>query len=118
MKYISKDQTTRHESSPACTAFEYDTGSKDINIARIEINGRYPESGCAVNTLVTEIVYVESGSGVVIVGDENIELATGDVIQIDRGEQVYWEGTLTLIIACTPAWYPEQYQVGPETVVL
>ena len=110
MKYISKDQAARHENSPVCTAFEYDAGSKDINIARIEISGRYPESGCAVNTLVTEIVFVENGSGVIVVNDEHIELSKGDVIHIERNEQVYWEGTLTLIIACTPAWYPEQYE--------
>ncbi len=100
----------KYENGPTCVAFEYETGNPDINIARVEISGRYPETGYAANTAVTELVYVESGTGMVTVEDKHTTLNKGDVVLIEKGEQVYWEGTLTLIIACTPAWYPEQYE--------
>jgi mannose-6-phosphate isomerase-like protein (cupin superfamily) len=112
MKHVSKYQTRKYENSSTCTAFEYETANRNINIARIEITGRYPENGSAINTVATEVVYVEEGAGIVSVNGEQVELRKGDVIHIEKNEQVYWEGTLTLIIACTPAWYPEQYKIA------
>lgn len=110
MNHTAKNQAVEHQNADSCTAFEYETGTPDINIARIEVTGRYPEVGFAVNTKVTELVYVANGSGSVTVDDKHVPLAEGDVVTILLGEQVFWEGNLTLIIACAPAWYTEQYK--------
>lgn len=111
MKYVSAAQAFKFENGLTCTAFEYNTEHTGINIARIEISGRYPDAGSAVNRVVTELVYVESGTGTVAIGDARISLQKGDVISIDPGESASWEGNLTLIIACTPAWSPDQYEM-------
>lgn len=84
---------------------------KKINIARIEITGRYPKRGSAVNKKVKELVYVESGKGLVSVNGVATPLNKGDVVFIEENELVWWEGKMTLIISCAPAWTKDQYEV-------
>jgi len=109
MRFVRASNAKRFKNAETCTAYEYETGSKDINIARIEIRGRYPLEGGAVNNEVSELVYVEQGEGNVSVNGILSGLCTGDVILIEKGEEVLWEGTLDLIISCAPAWTKEQY---------
>ena len=110
MRHVARKEAIEHRNADSCVAFEYDTNTPDINIARIEVKGRYPEVGSMVNTEVTELVYVVKGSGSVVVNGKHVLLAEGDVVSILAGEQVHWEGDMSLIIACSPAWYPEQYE--------
>jgi len=109
MNIVRSNDATRFENAASCVAYEYDTQTSDINIARIEINGRYPVEGSVVNTEVTELVYVESGSGLASVEGETHSIQKGDVISISKEERSSWEGSMTLIIACSPAWTPEQH---------
>lgn len=113
MNVIKKKCASEHSNASTCAAHEYDTGTPDINIARVEVNGRYPENGTAANTNVTELAYVAAGSGVLCCEKVCSELSEGDVVSIAPGEHVYWEGQLTLVMACSPAWYPEQYEQHP-----
>ncbi|HEY0948227.1 MAG TPA: cupin domain-containing protein [Candidatus Paceibacterota bacterium] len=116
MKIIRKNEAGRFENAGTCTAFEYETGGSDINVARIEIRGRYPVEGNAINKAVRELVYVTEGSGVVSVNGIESKLSQGDVVTIEKGEAVFWEGELTLVIACTPAWTPEQYVIDASPI--
>src|SRR4030042_3009590 len=110
MKVVERSQTKEFKNSEVCTAIEYPLGDKDINGAVIELNGRYPDSGRAVNAKCKEMAYVINGSGRVVVEDEEIQLNQGDLILIDAGERYFWEGNMTLFMPCTPAWYPEQHK--------
>ncbi len=112
MKIVRGTDAKRFENASSCTAFEFQTGNQDINLARIEITGRYPLEGSAVNNTVTELVYVEEGEGDVSINNEVASLKKGDVILIEKGERVWWEGGLTLIISCTPAWTSDQYKAA------
>ncbi len=109
MNIVRSTDATRFENAASCIAYEYDTHTPDINIARIEINGRYPLEGRVMNTKVTELVYVEQGSGEVSVEGVSHPIQTGDVLCISKEERTSWEGTMALIIACAPAWTPEQH---------
>ncbi len=109
MKFVQKGSATEYKNAASCIAHEYEMGTPDINIARVEVNGRYPEGGTAVNTEVTELVYVAAGSGIVSCNSIPTLLSEGDAVSIAPGEHIYWEGTLTLIVACSPAWHPDQY---------
>jgi mannose-6-phosphate isomerase-like protein (cupin superfamily) len=113
MKIVRSGEAQKFENAASCTAFEYDTHDTDINIARVEIRGRYPLSGSAMNTLVKELVYIEEGSGKVVINSVESAIEKGDVILIEKGERVFWDGTMTLIIACAPAWSPQQYEAAP-----
>ncbi len=113
MKIIHKKDARVFKDGEVFTAYEYDTHNPDINIARIEIKGRYPVQGSMRNTKVKEMVYVERGKGQVNINGNETEVALGDVISFENGEQIFWNGNLTLVIACTPAWTKEQHEYLP-----
>ena len=114
MEIIRAEESHTLRTSNTCVATEYPTSSTDINIARIEIRGRFPEKGVMWNTEVEEIVYVEKGEGLVSIGGVGTEIKIGDVVLYHKDEKVFWEGTLTLITACTPAWSPSQHRSTSE----
>lgn len=115
MKVIKKSETNRFENSDKCAAFEYPLENPDINLAVVEVSGRYPDKGYVANEECTEIAYVLTGKGIVTFRDgESVELEVGDVILLEKGEQYYWGGNCSLCIPCTPAWYPEQHKVFEE----
>lgn len=42
---VKKENRVFHANSKTCLAFEYPTKDLDINVALVEVNGRYPEKG-------------------------------------------------------------------------
>jgi len=96
-----------------CIAYEYAAQDKDINIAVIELSGRYPETGRAFNESIKEICFVQSGSGIVSIDGAEHTLGEGDVVLILPGQKFFWDGKMTFVIACTPAWNAGQYRHEP-----
>lgn len=93
------------------TVYEYG-GNDEINGAVAEIDGRYPETGWAVNTEVSEIIFVLEGSGELITKERRVTLAKAALAVVETGEAYYFEGkSLRVFIAYTPPWTPEQYKV-------
>jgi mannose-6-phosphate isomerase class I len=111
MQPIKREDAEIFKNSPACTATEYAFTDEDaINVAGIELSGRYPEKGYALNTISKELVYVTKGNGKLITASQNVTLKTGDVALIEPNEKYYFDGMLKLVISSSPAWRPEQYQ--------
>lgn len=110
MKIIHKNQTKIFKNSDACAAIEYPLGDKDINGAVIELNGRYPAKGRAVNLECKEMAYVIRGSGKVAVENKEVKLNEGDLVLIEPGEKFFWEGKLAMFMPCAPAWHPKQHK--------
>lgn len=115
MKYVTFDETTRHENSSSCTVHEYG-GTPAIDGAVAEIDGRYPDTGWVCNTQITELVYVLEGEGELIVqGGRAVKLAIGGLAVIEPNETYHFMGSqLRILMASTPAWNPEQHKVIPE----
>lgn len=111
MKKIALEQTQEYKNSELCIATEYNFKDKDIDISTAEIKGRYPENGYCVNTEVKEMIYVISGSGKIITESKIITFKQGDAILIDKGEKYRWDAECTVVMACSPAWTPEQHKV-------
>lgn len=111
MKIVKKSEVVKFEHGQTCTANEYPVNDKDINVAIIELNGRYPEKGCAMNEISKELAYVMAGSGKIVVENNETEVAEGDLVLVNPGEKFYWEGNMKLFMPCTPAWNPEQYKI-------
>lgn len=111
MKTVRKNQVVRFDNSDTCVAKEYPLGDADMNGAVIELSGRYPERGSAVNTICKELAYVISGSGRLVVEGIEQTMDEGDLVLIEAGEKYYWEGTMTMFVSCTPAWTPEQHKI-------
>jgi mannose-6-phosphate isomerase-like protein (cupin superfamily) len=109
MKIVKKSQTHTFQTSDVCKAIEYPMGDSDINGAIIELTGRYPTQGKVVNTKCKELAYIISGSGKLILENEEIDVNEGDLILVEPNENYCWEGTMTMFVPCTPAWYPQQH---------
>lgn len=111
MEHIKAQDGSKRKNSDACTVTEFEfEGEKNINSAVVELNGRYPESGFALNTVCEEIVYVIEGHGQLVNPQARIVMSTGDMLRIKPNENYYFDGNLKLLIATSPAWYPEQYK--------
>lgn len=107
---IIKENRIKHEHSPECVVYEYPFKDQDINVAIVEVSGRYPSSGYVTNEQVKEMLFVTSGAGKVVIGLNEYELVKGDMILIHPGQEYFIDGNLELVISCNPAWYPEQHK--------
>jgi len=110
MKIVTKDQAKEFKNSDTCIAYEYALGDEDINGAIIKLSGRYPETGYVTNEACKELVYVISGSGSLVTDKETVELSTGDMALLPPNEKYYFDGTMEMLMPCSPAWYPEQHK--------
>ena len=111
MELIKNKNAQKFNNSPGCTATEYDfDNEKDFNIAGIELNGRYPAQGYALNTISKELMYVKNGNGILVTNDRQVILESGDAALIQPNEKYYLEGTLELVISSAPAWNLEQHR--------
>lgn len=110
MKVVRKNQSQKHKNSDSCIAIEYPLGDKDINGAVVTIKGRYPEKGRVVNEKCKELCYILEGGGKIVIEGEEIELNKEDMILIEAGEKIYWDGDMKMYVSCNPAWHHEQHK--------
>lgn len=114
MKIIKIEQAEVHKNSDKCEVIEYGFNDKDIDCATAQINGRYPDTGYCVNEECKELIYVIEGKGTLNKKDQIVEFKKGDAILINKGEVYYWNAQCTIVMPCTPAWYPEQHKLIEE----
>lgn len=107
---VKKHERVMHKNSGACTAYEYPMDDKDINVALVDIDGRYPEQGSATNETVKELIFVSHGTGRVVIEGKSHDLSEGDSVLILPNKRYSLEGKLRLVISGSPAWYPEQHK--------
>lgn len=110
MKKIASAEAEPFQHGETCLMSEYRLEDERIDAAIAKIAGRYPDEGWVLNRVSTETAYVLSGSGKLVTaeGDESVE--SGDVVLIEPGEKFYWEGEMSLLISCAPAWKYGQYE--------
>jgi hypothetical protein len=112
MKIVTKALAITFTNGPTCEGTEYSFGDKDLNIALVTVNGRYPETGFVMNEVCKEAGYVLRGSGMLCLenGEKN-PVGPGDAVLLQPGEKYYWEGEeLEMIMPCSPAFYPDQHK--------
>lgn len=109
MKLIQKNQAKVLNKNSHCEVTDYALGDPAIDIAHIIISGRYPDQGRVTNTKSKEVVYIQEGSGIIVVEGQTYELKAGDGLFVDAGEKYYWEGHMTILAACHPAFTIEQH---------
>lgn len=83
-----------------------------LDIAEITITGRYPESGWARNKECHEMVRVQSGKGQLLLKSSEVtELSEGDVAYVPPGVWFAWNGDMTILMACSPTFNEDQYEI-------
>ncbi len=110
MKIVHENQTKKIKNSDTCIATEYSLGDKDINIAYVEVLGRYPVEGRVTNEKCKELAYMMEGNGKIVIEGEKISLNERDLILLEPGERFYWEGNMKMLVSCAPAWHAEQHK--------
>lgn len=110
MQHIQRSGAVRHDNSPSCSVWEYDS-IDSIDAADCVVNGRYPESGFARNEASNLSIRVISGVGRLATKQADAELVPGDAVLIPSGEPYYFKGdNLAFFMAASPAWSLDQYQ--------
>lgn len=108
MEHVLKTAAEKFEHG-SVTAYEYPMPRAALNLARIAIHGRYPETGFTSNTTSDSIVYVLHGTGRATTKDgSSTALNEGDQLHITPNEPYYFEGNLEILYAASPQWTPEQ----------
>ncbi len=111
MKISFKHQTVQRKNSDDCVVTEHSIDDEMIDFVIVNVTGRYPDHGYAINQKCKEIVYLHEGSGRVVVNEKEHLINSGDLILIEAGEKFFWEGNMNLFISCTPAFTIEQHQI-------
>jgi mannose-6-phosphate isomerase-like protein (cupin superfamily) len=111
MQISYKHQAIEIKNNESCIVTKPLIHDESMDFASVKINGRYPTARLATNKKCKEIIYVNEGSGKVVVDGKEHLFNAGDVILLEAGEVFYWEGNMTLFISCRPAWTPEQHVV-------
>ncbi|MGI6612019.1 MAG: cupin domain-containing protein [Candidatus Nanosyncoccaceae bacterium] len=101
--------------SKTCWGREYKPDTCKIDVSKISVRGKFPESGWGYNEEAHEVAVVVAGKGSIEKqGGEKKELAMGDVIHFAPMERVRWEGDLDLIIACGPAFDRNKHHIEED----
>ncbi len=108
MKIIRKNKSALCSNSGRCKVHEYGFCDSVAGIAVAQISGRYPESGFVVNEVCKEIAYVISGNGKAGFRKGEANLSIGDAVLIEKGDEYFWKGDLSIVIFSVPAWTAEQ----------
>ena len=113
MKIIKNRDAEIGTNIAICKTIEYSFGDKDLDLGVAVITGRYPESGCCINLISKELVYVLEGSGTVCFeNDKKVEFEKGDAILIGNNEKYYWVSKYCKVaMFCNPAFTVEQYKL-------
>lgn len=101
--------------SSTCSGTAY-VAQAPLDMSLIRISGRYPESGWARNRECHEVVYIQSGNGRLEFAEgKTINLQQGDVVHVNPGHAFAWSGQIDLIMACSPAFTANQYELIAES---
>jgi len=111
MQISFKHQTTEIKNSNQCVVTTHGINDQMIDFVIAKIDGRYPDEKRVINKLCKEMVYIQNGSGKIVVDGKEFSLNAGDLILLEPGEKYYWEGNMEVYIACSPAWTKEQHYI-------
>ena len=109
---VKKENAKQVSNSDKCTVWEYDTKTKNFNVATAFIDGRFPDERRVVNLELEEIYYVQSGSATIHSEKGEFVIVEGDVYLFDKGEKFWLDADkLSLVVTCSPAFDPEQHKI-------
>lgn len=110
-KVSKSERQTYDKLADGCRAHEYLFNSEEINSAVIELTGRYPKEGWAVNTACTSLIYVIRGRGQLRTPQEVTDFETGDQLLIPKGQPYAFKAEAEILFSAAPAWTPDQAKV-------
>lgn len=115
MKIWHDDDGEAFRNSEVCFGREYKPATDKVDITKISIRGRFPETGWGWLDDTHEMAVITRGRGYAEAKDsERFELTQGDVIYIEPGRKWCWGGDFDMIVTCGPAFAPGKHHVEEE----
>lgn len=87
---------------------KYPTPTKNYDIARMEVVGRFPDKGFILNNVCDFFLYVLEGTGKVYAGEEIFEVEPKDVVFVPAKNKYAVDGKFQYITIDVPEWYEDQ----------
>lgn len=111
MKIWKKNTGMQFRNSDACYGEAFADEGAPLDMAVIEITGRYPDAGYIYNDEAHEMVYVSRGQGYFKQkGGKWQKLDIGDVVYFAPGERIAWKSEgMTIIVPCSPQFKPAKH---------
>lgn len=111
MKIWKKDTGFQFRNSDNCYGEAFAETDASLDLAVIEITGRYPDTGYIYNDEAHEMAYVSQGQGYFKQKDgEWQQLDMGDVVYFAPGERVAWKSeNMTIVVPCSPQFDPDKH---------
>lgn len=111
MKVWNKGAGMQFRNSDTCYGEVFAIEGVPLDMAVIEITGRYPEAGYIYNDEAHEMAYVSQGGGYFKQkGGEWQALNVGDAVYFAPGERVAWKAeNMTVVIPCSPQFDPAKH---------
>jgi mannose-6-phosphate isomerase-like protein (cupin superfamily) len=91
--------------------FEYEFGQDGLSLARVELNGNYPDEGWSMNKECDQIFYCQNGAGEIKIKSDSYSFNSQDAIFIGKGKKYQLKGKADLLVINSPAWHPGQYRI-------
>ncbi|MFO7806914.1 MAG: hypothetical protein R6V40_00620 [Candidatus Moraniibacteriota bacterium] len=85
--------------------------NKDQTIARVAIDGNYPEKGWSLNDIATETIYLLTGSIEIDTEDKWEKIEEGDLFMVFPGNKYKIRGKGDCLVFITPAWEENNNQI-------
>ena len=93
---------------------KYPTPTKDYDIARMEVRGRFPKNGYIFNNVCDFFIYVLVGTGTVYAGDETFQVEPKDVVFVPAKNKYAVDGAFEYITVDVPEWNADQAEEVTE----
>jgi len=84
------------------------------SLAVVEMDGVYPQTGCSLNDICTETVYLQEGSFTIRMDDQMYRLEPGDRLMILPGTKYRIEGKGKAVVLISPSWDSSQNHIIEE----
>ena len=102
---ITKNAAHKKENGNTCTVWEYDFKKQEVGFSCAQINGRYPATGRVVNMACDLIYFVVSGSCVIHIENQVIELKQHDAFFLERNKEYFVVGDQAMLtLVESPRW--------------
>ena len=83
----------------------------DFTVAKVSINGIYPQKDYSINDISKESLFVLKGEIEVLVEDKKFVLKKGDLIIIKPNKKYQIKGKAEVLDIITPAWEKNKNQI-------
>ena len=76
----------------------------DFTVARVSMDGKYPQNGFSVNDVCKETLFLLEGKLEVQIEDEMFKMEEGDLLTVEPNKKYKIKGRGQAIDIITPAW--------------